>query len=188
LPEIRLREIDGYTTIAPAWEWERINNTESPQLYPVFPWGIYGIGKPELETAINTYRYDPDVVRFRDYAGWKQDAIWAARLGLTDDAKELTVKKLQNSERKFPAFWGPGFDWTPDHNWGGSGMIALQEMLLQTAGEELFLLPAFPKEWNAHFKLYAPYNKVVECKYENGKIQELKINNKIKYYLWNIAN
>ncbi|GHT58018.1 hypothetical protein AGMMS50239_01640 [Bacteroidia bacterium] len=178
LPEIHTREIDGHTTIAPAWQWERINNTESPQLYPVFPWGIYGIGKPDLETAINTYRYDPDVIKFRDYAGWKQDAIWAARLGLTEEAKELMVKKLQNSRRKFPAFWGPGFDWTPDHNWGGSGMIALQEMLLQTNGEELLPLPAFPKNWDVHFKLHAPYNKVIECKYINGEIKELKINNK----------
>jgi hypothetical protein len=178
LPEIRTREIGGHTVIAPAWQWERINNTESPQLYPVFPWGMYGIGKTGLETAINTYRYDPDVIKFRDYTGWKQDAIWAARLGLTEEAKELMVKKLQNSGRKFPAFWGPGFDWTPDHNWGGSGMIALQEMLLQTNGEELLPLPAFPKNWDVHFKLYAPYNKVVECNYSNGEIKELKINNK----------
>ncbi|MDR2146606.1 MAG: DUF5703 domain-containing protein, partial [Tannerella sp.] len=39
LPEIRTREIGGHTVIAPAWHWERINNVESPQLYPVFPWG-----------------------------------------------------------------------------------------------------------------------------------------------------
>ena len=22
------------------------------------------------------------------------------------------------SRMRFPSFWGPGFDWTPDHNWG----------------------------------------------------------------------
>ena len=42
---------NGHTTIAPAKTWERINNTESPQLYPVFPWGMYGVGKPGLDTA-----------------------------------------------------------------------------------------------------------------------------------------
>jgi hypothetical protein len=180
LPEIRLREIDGHTVIAPAWQWERINNTESPQLYPVFPWGIYGLGKAGLDTAINTYRYDPDVLKFRDYIGWKQDAIWAARLGLTEDAKELMTKKLQNSGRKFPAFWGPGYDWTPDHNWGGSGMIALQEMLLQTDGEKLLLLPAWPEEWNVHFKLHAPNNRIIECNYIDGEVKKLKINNQIQ--------
>jgi hypothetical protein len=175
LPEIHTREIEGHTVIAPAWQWERVNNIESPQLYPVFPWGIYGIGKPGLDIAINTYRYDPDVVKFRNHISWHQDAIFAARLGLTEEAKEWVIKKLQNSGRKFPAFWGPGHDWAPDHNWGGSGMIALQEMLLQTTGEELLLLPAWPKDWDVHFKLHAPYHKVVECKYENGEIKELNI-------------
>ena len=42
---------------------------------------------------------------------------------------------------RFPAFWGPGYDWAPDHNWGGSGMIGLQEMLLQAVGEKIHLFP-----------------------------------------------
>jgi hypothetical protein len=173
LPEIRTREIGGRTLIAPAWHWERVGNFESPQLYPVFPWGIYGIGRPGLEIAINTYRYDPNVVKFRNHISWHQDAIWAARLGLTDEAKDLVVKKLQDSGRRFPAFWGPGWDWTPDHNWGGSGMIALQEMLLQADGKKLFLLPTWPEGWDVHFKLHAPYNTTVECVVEGGKVSEL---------------
>jgi hypothetical protein len=175
IPDIRTREINGRRTISPAWLWERINNTESPQLYPVYPWGIYGIDRPDLDVAVNTWKYDPDVIRFRSHVGWKQDAIWAARLGMIDEAKDLASKKLCNSERRFPAFWGPGFDWTPDHNWGGSGMIALQEMLLQTNGEKIILLPAWPAEWDVHFKLHAPYNTTVECKTENGNIVLLKI-------------
>jgi hypothetical protein len=131
-----------------------------------------------LEIAINTYRYDTNVVKFRDHISWHQDAIFAARLGLTDDAKELVIKKLQDSGRRFPAFWGPGHDWTPDHNWGGSGMIALQEMLLQTDGDKLLLLPAWPKEWNVHFKLHAPYNTTVECVFEDGVTKRLDVNPK----------
>jgi hypothetical protein len=175
LPEIRTRDINGHTVIAPAWHWERVSNVESPQLYPVFPWGIYGIGKPGLEIAINTYRYDPNVVKFRTHISWHQDAIFAARLGLTEDAKELVIKKLQDSGRRFPAFWGPGHDWTPDHNWGGSGMSGMQEMLLQTNGKELFLLPAWPKNWDVHFKLHAPYNTTVECVVEGGVIKRLEV-------------
>jgi hypothetical protein len=175
IPEIHTREIDGYMVLAPAWQWERVQNFESPQLYPVFPWGIYGIGKPGLDIAINTFLYDPSVKSNSEVNSWKQNAIFAARLGLTDKAKELVIKKLQNSGRRFPAFYGPGYDWTPDHNWGGSGMIALQEMLLQTNGDQLLTLPAWPKDWDVHFKLYAPYNKVVECKYINGEIKELNI-------------
>ena len=175
LPGLSYSNFNGYVTIAPAKSWERINNTESPQLHPVYPWGIYGIGKSALDTAINTFKYDTNVVKFKSHIGWKQDNIWAARLGLTDEAWKLTSLKLQNSERKFPAFWGPGFDWVPDHNWGGSGMIGLQEMLLQTDGKKIFLFPAWPKDVDVHFKLHAPYNTVVEAEIKKGKLVMMKV-------------
>ncbi len=175
IPEIHTREIDGHKTISPAWLWERVNNVETPQLYPVFPWGIYVLTRPDLDIALNTWKYDKDVIKFRSHIGWKQDAIWAARLGLINEAKELLIKKLESAQTRFPTFWGPGFDWTPDHNWGGSGMIALQEMLLQTDGEKILLLPAWDKSWDVHFKLHAPYNTTVECKLENGEITLLKV-------------
>jgi Domain of unknown function (DUF5703) len=175
IPDINYQSINGHTTIAPAKNWERINNTESPQLYPVFPWSMYGVGKPGLDTAINTFLYDTNVVKFKSHIGWKQDNIFAARLGLTEEAWKLTSLKLQNSERRFPAFWGPGFDWVPDHNWGGSGMIGLQEMLLQTDGNKIFLFPAWPKNMDVHFKLHAPYNTTVEAEIINGNLVTLKV-------------
>ena len=162
-------------TISPAVSWERINNVETPQLYPVFPWRIYGVGKEDLDIARNTYFYDPDAIKFRSHTGWKQDNIWAACLGLTEEAKKLSLAKLSNGPHRFPAFWGPGYDWTPDHNWGGSGMIGLQEMLLQTNGEQILLFPAWPKEWNVHFKLHAPGETTVEATLKNGKVTDLKV-------------
>lgn len=175
IPPISFTTFNGHTTIAPAKLWERINNTESPQLYPVYPWGMYGIGKPGLDTAINTFQYDSNVVKFRSHVGWKQDNIFAARLGLTKESAELTTQKLKNSGRRFPAFWGPGYDWTPDHNWGGSGMIGLQEMLLQTDGEKIYLFPAWPKDWDVHFKLHAPYQTTVEAIIKDGNLTMLKV-------------
>ena len=162
-------------TISPAVSWERINNVETPQLYPVFPWRIYGVGKENLELARNTYFYDPEAIRFRSHVGWKQDNIWAACLGLTEEAKRLALAKLSNGPHRFPAFWGPGYDWTPDHNWGGSGMIGLQEMLLQTNGEQILLFPAWPKEWDIHFKLHAPGKTTVEATLKDGKVTDLKV-------------
>jgi len=175
IPPISFREFTGKTTISPARTWERINNTESPQLYPVFPWGIYGVGKAGLDTARNTYQYDTDVLKFSSHVGWKQDNIFAARLGLTDEAARLTKLKLKDSGRRFPAFWGPGFDWTPDHNWGGSGMIGLQEMLMACDGKKILLFPAWPKDWDVHFKLHAPYQTTVEGTLKNGKLIALKV-------------
>ncbi|WP_245328198.1 DUF5703 domain-containing protein [Hymenobacter aquaticus] len=175
IPALSFREIDGHRLISPAKSWERVNNVESPQLYPVFPWGQYGLGRPDLDVARNTYRFDPDVQKFRSHVGWKQHNIFAARLGLTDEAALLTVQKLQDSGRRFPAFWGPGYDWAPDHNWGGAGMIGLQEMLLQVDDRKILLLPAWPKQWDVHFKLHAPYQTTVECTVKDGKVTELKV-------------
>jgi hypothetical protein len=175
IPPISFREFDGKKTISSAKLWERINNTEAPQLYPVYPWGMYGIGKPDLEIAVNTYLYDPDVAKFKDYISWKQYGIFAARLGLTDEAAKFVILKLQDSGRRFPAFWGPGFDWVPDHNWGGSGMIGLQEMLLQTNGDKIYLFPAWPVDWDVHFKLHAPQNTVVEAELKNGKVNIIHV-------------
>ena len=175
IPPIPYHSFDGHTTIAPAQVWERINNRETPQLYPVFPWGVFGIGKPGLDIAVNTWQYDTTAVKFHSHIGWKQDNIWAARLGLTTEAAQLNVLKLQNSGRRFPAFWGPGFDWVPDHNWGGSGMIGLQEMLLQTDNKKIYLFPAWPKTWDVHFKLQAPYNTTIEATVKEGKLTSLKV-------------
>jgi len=175
IPPISTRVCGGFTTIAPAKTWERINNVEVPQLYPVFPWGIYGFGKPDLELALNTWKYDPDAIQFRSYIGWKQDNIFAARLGLTDEAVRLNFMKMQDSGRRFPAFWGPGFDWTPDHNWGGAGMIGIQEMLLQVDGDKIHLFPAWSANRDVYFKLHAPKNTTIEAKLKDGKIEFIKV-------------
>ncbi|WP_273210952.1 DUF5703 domain-containing protein [Runella zeae] len=175
IPPLPFQEFEGHKTLAPAVAWMRVQNSETPQLYPVFPWGLYGIGKPDLEVAVNTYKHDPHAIKFKSHVGWRQYSIFAARLGLTNDAMELTRLKFQNSNHRFPTFWGPGFDWTPDHNWGGSAMIGLQEMLIQVDGKKIYLLPAWPKQWNAKFKLHAPYNTTVEGEVKNGKIEFLKV-------------
>ncbi|MGY3054913.1 hypothetical protein ACVWYG_003122 [Pedobacter sp. UYEF25] len=175
LPKIPLRMMQGVLTIAPAEQWDKIINQEIPQLYPVFPWGLFGVGKPNLQLAINTWKFGVDNENQKNYIGWHQDAIFCARMGLTDEAKHITLKKLSNSKRRFPTFWGPGYDWVPDHNWGGSGMIGLQEMLMQTTDDKIYLLPAWPKDWDVNFKMHAPKNTTVELTYKNGKITTLKV-------------
>ena len=171
IPDIPLQIIDGDTCIAPAEHWERIQNTETPQLYPVFPWRIYGIERPQLNIARNTYFKDPHALEMRSTKGWKQDNIWAACLGLTDEAKRLNTEKLGNGPYRFPAFWDAGFDWAPDHNRGGAGMIGLQEMLLQEdLNHNPILFPAWPREWDCRFRLYISGRRCVNGEIKDGKI------------------
>ena len=171
LPDITVR--DGM--IAPALHYERVQNTETTQLYPVFPWRLYGVGRPDLEIARKTYEADSLALKFRSHIGWKQDAIWAACLGMTDEAARLVQLKMGDGPYRFPAFWGPGFDWSPDHNWGGSGMIAVQEMLFQEVGDTLYLFPAWPRNWDVSFRLHASNGTIVEATQKGGKVTDVKI-------------
>lgn len=175
IPPIPLRTIDGDTCIAPAIVWARIQNIETPQLYPVFPWRVYGMGRDNLHIARNTYLKDPHAVEMHSTKGWKQDNIWAACLGLTDEAFKLNKEKLADGPYRFPAFWDPGYDWAPDCNKGGASMIGLQEMLLQEKPDgELLLFPAWPKNINAKFRLKATNGRTVEAEIKNGTIIENK--------------
>ncbi|MBO4608052.1 MAG: hypothetical protein J5682_09155 [Prevotella sp.] len=172
IPDIPLLVNGADTCIAPAVAWARIQNTETPQLYPVFPWRIYGLGRSGIETARNTYLKDSHALAMRSSKGWKQDNIWAACLGLTEEAQRLCQEKFADGPYRFPAFWDPGFDWAPDLNRGGSAMIGLQEMLLQeTPTGELLLFPAWPKEWNVSFRLRATSGRIVEAHIVNGTVK-----------------
>ncbi len=171
LPDITVR--DGM--IQPALHYERVQNVESTQLYPIFPWRMYGVGRPDLEIARNTYKNDSLAVKFRSHIGWKQDMIWAACLGMTDEASRLMELKMGNGPHRFPAFWGPGFDWTPDHNWGGSGMIGMQEMLMQEVEGKIYLFPAWPHHRDVSFKLKASRNTTVEATMKGGSIVNVKV-------------
>jgi hypothetical protein len=171
LPEITVQ--DGM--LKPAVYYERVQNVETTQLYPVFPWRIYGVGRPGLDIARNTYLNDTLALKFRSHVGWKQDAIWAACLGLTDEAQRLVTLKMKDGPYRFPAFWGPGYDWSPDHNWGGSGMIAIQEMLMQEVDSKIYLFPSWPKAWDVRFKLHASGGTTVEAELRKGKVINVKV-------------
>jgi len=54
-------------------------------------------------------------------------------------------------------------------------MIGLQEMLMQTEGKNIYLFPAWPKNWDISFKLHAPYNTTVEGILKNGQVVSLKV-------------
>ena len=173
VPALPLRVSQGHRTLAPALLWDRIQNTEIPQLYPVFPYGQYGIGRPDLQVAIDTWEYGIERPAQKNHTSWHQDAIFCARMGLTEDAARITAQKLDDSGRRYPTFWGPGHDWVPDHNWGGSGMIGLQDMALQAVDEKIHLFPAWPRDWDVDIRLHAPDSTIVEASLRSGRLEHL---------------
>jgi hypothetical protein len=119
----------GGTILKPS----EVHNHQSwhcPEMYPLYPYQLIGIGQGDLDlmkrTSLATGK------QRTQHTTWKQANIHAARLGETALAREINIKKMDNGPYRFPAFWPHDVDWAPDFNWGGSGMIGMQEMVMQT--------------------------------------------------------
>lgn len=173
LPDIPTREEKGVRMLAPAEKFEQKSNCENPELYGVFPFRLCSFEKPNADLGVQALKHRWD----RGDSGWRQDDIFMAYLGLARDAKANVVGRARKKDPacRFPAFWGPNYDWTPDQDHGGVLMRAVQAMLMQTEERKIFLLPAWPKEWDADFKLHAPYRTVVEGTVRDGKIASLQV-------------
>jgi hypothetical protein len=106
---------------------------------------------------------------------WGQDGLDSATLGLTAAAKKSVIEELTfYGNQQFRWFWRKS-DWIPDMDDGGAGMATLQLMLMQCEGKRILLLPTWPRDWNADFKLCAPYRTTVQGHVENGKVTELTV-------------
>lgn len=173
LAEIPVGEADGGKVLLPAEQLGSKHNVENPELYAIFPYRLFGVGKPDLEIAARTYEQRIH----KDYKGWQQDAIQAALLGNTSDAALMVSDNFSTPHEgsRFPAFWGPNYDWVPDQDHGNVNMRALQNMLIQTDGDDILLFPAWPKTWDVDFKLHAPQNTVVEGEFRNGELLKLTV-------------
>lgn len=174
MPPLPLRDVEGGgKALAPAQKFDQKQNIENPELYAVFPFGLVGLGRPNIEWGIEAFRHRWD----RGNEGWRQDDIFMACLGLTDDARRAIVGRARryDATSRFPAFWGPNYDWVPDQDHGSVLLRTFQVMLLQTDGRRIRLLPAWPDQWDADFRLHAPYQTVLEGKVRAGKLVDLKV-------------
>jgi len=174
-PDLPTTEVNGVKVYAPAETFAKCMNGEAPELYSVFPFRLCSFEKPNAELGIQTLTHLR--ARFRGNSGWRQDEIFMAYLGLTEQAKKNLVGRAKNKDKgsRFPAFWGPNMDWIPDQDHGGVLLKAFQSMILQTDGKKIFIAPAWPKDWNAEFKLHAPYKTTIQGRVENGKLVEMKV-------------
>ena len=173
LPALPLRDIDGKKALAPAEKFAKKSNCENPELYAVFPFRLIAVGKPNIEWGIEALHHRWD----KGDSGWRQDDLFMAYLGLTDEARKNLVNRARKHDKsaRFPAFWGPNYDWTPDQDHGGVLLRTFQTMLMQTDGRKIYLLPAWPKNWDCEFKLHAPLQTVVTGRVRDGKIENLNV-------------
>lgn len=176
IPPLPMKEVDGKKILDNAESYKnRRLNYEAPDLYAVFPFRHYGVGMPKIEEAIRAYRKMPNA----GHACWMQTGMFAASLGLSKDAAEdiLERSKLFIPNFRFPGYFYSPFDSPPDMDGPGVMQTTLQAMLLQTDqfSDRLFITPAWPKTWDANFKLCAPKNTIIEGVVKKGKLVHLKV-------------
>ena len=172
LPE-RVDKETGKAYLAPAERFASNHNLETPELYSLFPFRLVAFESPNADKA----RLAMEKRLNKFHSGWGQDDVFYAYLGDRENARSYLAQRAAESDPKmrFPAFWGPNFDWTPDQDHGGILRVAATSLALQSSGRTIYVNPACPKEWNAEFKLRAPYATTVEGRVENGKVVELKV-------------
>lgn len=168
------QDASGAMKLAPAAAYApNRSNCESPELYGVWPFQLAGVERGLLDEARLAYATRRD--RFTN--GWPQDGMDAARLGLATDAAANVLAKIRNTHPnfRFPTFWGPNFDWVPDQCHGGNLLTTVQEMLVQSVGSKLIVLPAWPRDWNARFRLHAPRQTTITGEVKDGELVSLEI-------------
>ncbi|WP_316838107.1 DUF5703 domain-containing protein [Pedobacter nutrimenti] len=182
IPPITISEVDGHQVVAPAksYEWVFYNgNMDFPNMYVCFPFNYYFLGRGDngIQLAKNTWDFGAIRPKVQKQSQcWYQSAINLARMGRTGEAQKYIMQKFLHPSLRFPAFWtNPGFCHAPDTDHGGSGMIGLQEMLMQCDGKRILIGAAWPAKWDCNFKLNAPYQTTVEGVVKNGKVTINKV-------------
>lgn len=190
LPELPIETAAGRRVLAPAAAYSPTrHNVEEPALYAVFPFRLYGLGKPDIDLAQDTFRREValagsdrpfcigETPGAPSYSGWQYVGVCAAQLGLAEKAGEILAQNcaLRNPGTRFPAMWGPIYDAVPDTDHGANILTLLQQMVMQTEGKTIRLLPAFPRDWNVRFKLWADRDTCVEAEYRAGQLVNWQI-------------
>jgi alpha-L-fucosidase 2 len=176
IPDVFLHEIDGRTAIAPAESWEMRKNSENGLLYPVFPFRRFGLGLGSEDIVQWTMEHRTNKNAF-NYKCWTQDQIHWAYAGKAAEAQEGLIHRFRHAspQCRFPMYGSAGPDSCPDFDHFGSGATALQRMLVQEAGDKILLLPAWPADWDADFRLHLAKQTVICGKVVDGKLVDWSI-------------
>ncbi len=201
LPEVPMRRIKGLDLLSVGEKYASGREIcESPEMYSIYPFRQAWLGQEQLLAMgrqsfhVRTVSLDGTSDRQAvETGGWQTAPVQAAYLGLAREAARLTSINFNDQfvhwtdnvdpnapwpshpRARFPGFWETKMDYTPDNDHGATSANALQSMLLQTDGKKIYLLPAWPENWDVSFKLHSTGNTTVECEYRDGKVRSLNV-------------
>ena len=201
LPDLPVRRIKGLDLLAVGEKYAPGREIcESPEMYSVYPFRQAWLGK-DARLAMARQSFHVRTISLDGTAdgqavetgGWQAAPVQAAYLGLAREAARLASINFRDQfiywtdnldpnapwpsrARPLPrVFWETKMDYTPDNDHGAVSVNALQSMLLQGDGKRIYLLPAWPEDWDVSFKLHTAGNTTVECEYRDGKVKSLKV-------------
>ncbi|WP_406423005.1 DUF5703 domain-containing protein [Streptomyces sp. NBC_00873] len=145
-------------------------DTNNQNLYPIFPMRLFGAGQPHLDLAVASYQERRGKYPADGTQDWRHDAIHAAYLGLTEEAKFQTLAAFRTGAWRYTGF-GPGsVDGEPGMEPHAIAKMALQSMLLHPgADDDAILYNAWPSEWNVQFKLHTTRGRTVQGRLVDGE-------------------
>jgi len=181
IPEVAMQTLQGRQAIAPGAQWEKQGNGENAELYPVFPFRCFGFALGSKDVVDWTMQNRTCKDTFGGQC-WTQDQIDWALAGNADEAAKGLVHRFRvaSTALRFPIYGNEVTDGIPDFDHFGSGSIALQRMLVQEGMGKIFLLPAWPAEWDADFKLHLQGNTVLTGTVKDGKLEKWDITPKVR--------
>jgi len=148
-------------------------NSEVPECEIMYPWNLAGIDSADYDKAKLTF-----MMRKTWPVGWDPSGIWAARLGLADEALKALLSHGGN--QRWPqgwwvtpggAFWGKAVPVSPGFDSAGVNATTLTEMCLQSYDGRVRLWPAFPRAWCGLLKLRALPGFMVTSEITSGQVR-----------------
>jgi len=156
-------------------------NGENPELYGIWPYGALGVGMPEYDIALRSYR---GRLWKNRRTGWPLDCIWAARLGLTDEVLSdydaihfpATLRCPGGFSYEGGPTWPeePSLPLYPSMQGMGASVCHLYEMICQDRPDGILVLPAWPRDKPLRMAMYSAVAGRVEIEYERGKPPRVK--------------
>jgi len=156
-------------------------NWENPELYGIWPYGALGVGMPDYDIALRSYR---GRLWKNHRHGWCLDVIWAARLGLTDDVLRdydaihfpTTLRAPGGFSFETAPTWPeePSLPLYPSMQGMGTSVCHLYEMVCQDRDDGILVLPAWPRDKPLRMAMYSAVAGRVEIEYEPGKPPRVK--------------
>jgi hypothetical protein len=154
-------------------------NFEIPALYRVFPFGLSGIGAADYELSLGTFQRRI----FGITNSWSMDALWAARLGLGEEACNLLAEHAVRYNRFRYGGWDSsnssvfpdGLSVVPYTDGAGLSAFGVQEVLLQSHNGLIRVLPAVAGTWSGVFRLRAEGGFLVAADFARGEARLVEV-------------